>query len=134
MGNMPSCLAPGMNAMGRDSRGFPKPSELTMPGPVPPPPSPAVEPQRPNEHGKQKAKLEYVAALSPSLLLVASLAFALHLVLFEDVSLLIIYLKKSRHIFRICACHIRTIINIMHDLPNKFILTDYNVKCIIAKI
>lgn len=58
MGNMASCLAPGMNTLGTEPRGFPKPCDLTMPGQAPPPDlSPALEPTRPNEHGKLKAKV-----------------------------------------------------------------------------
>lgn len=52
MSAMPTCIAPGMSALGREPGGFPKPSELSMPGPIPPPDlSPAVEQPRSGEHG-----------------------------------------------------------------------------------
>lgn len=56
--------APGISGVGGaaatvgrndQSRGFPKPSELTMPGEIPPPdlsPAAAVEPPTPDGHGK----------------------------------------------------------------------------------
>lgn len=55
--------APGLGgvagaAVARDqARGFPKPSELTMPGEIPPPdlsPAAAVEPPTPDGHGKSQ--------------------------------------------------------------------------------
>lgn len=51
MNTMPACLAPGMSTLGREPSGFPKPSELTMPGPIPPDLSPAVEQTRSGENG-----------------------------------------------------------------------------------
>lgn len=52
MNAMAPSLAPGMSTLGHEPTGFPKPSELTMPGPIPPPDlSPAVEQPRSGENG-----------------------------------------------------------------------------------